>query len=80
MGSGGSNIAFGVNSDVWMISLISEEWRNTGSSTRSIIVGKLHKREEFRPVVLLIVTIYMEVLLECLICAFSLTITFGVVT
>jgi len=44
MGSGGSNIAFGVNSDIWMISLISEEWENTSSSTQSIIVGKLHER------------------------------------
>ena len=62
---------FRVNSNVWMISLISEEWRNTGSSTRSIIVGKLCERQEFGPVVLLVVTIYMEVLLECLICVFS---------
>jgi len=44
MGLEGSNIAFGMNSDVQMISLISEEWRNTGSSTWSIIVGKLYER------------------------------------
>jgi len=44
MGLGGSNIAFGVNSNVQMISLIGEEWRNTSSSTQSIIVGKLCKR------------------------------------
>jgi len=44
MGLGGSNIVFGVNSDVWMISLISEERRNIGSSTWSIIVGKLYER------------------------------------
>ena len=44
MGLGGSNIAFRVNSDVWMISLISKGWGNTGSSTQSIIIGKLHKR------------------------------------
>ena len=43
-GLGGSNITFGVNSDVRMISLISEERRNTGSSTQSIIVSKLHER------------------------------------
>ena len=35
---------FEVNSDVWMISLISKEWENTGSNTQSIIVGKLCKR------------------------------------
>ena len=33
MGSGGSNIAFRVNSNVQMIFFISEEWRNTSSST-----------------------------------------------
>ena len=79
MGLGESNIMFRVNSDVWMISLISKEWGNTGSSTWSIIVGKLYKREEFEPVVLLVVTIYMEVLLESLICIFGLSITFRIV-
>jgi len=44
VGLGGSNIMFGVNINVWMISLISEEWRTTGSSTQSIIVGKLRER------------------------------------
>ena len=43
-GLGESDIMFGVNSDVWMISLISEKWGNTGSCTRSIIIGKLCKR------------------------------------
>ena len=80
MGLGGSNVTFGVNSDVWMISLISKERRNTSSSTQSIIVSKLCKRCEFGPVVLLVVTIYVEVLLESLIHAFGLSITFGVVT
>ena len=44
VGSGGSNIAFRVNSDIRMISLISEERRNTGSSAQSIIVSKLCER------------------------------------
>jgi len=44
MGLGGSNITFGMNSDIQMISLISKEWENTSSSTQSIIVGKLCKR------------------------------------
>ena len=30
---------FGMNSNVWVISLIRKEWGNTGSSTQSIIVG-----------------------------------------
>jgi len=44
MGSGGSNLAFRVNSDVQIIFLISKKWRNTGSYAQSIIVGKLYKR------------------------------------
>jgi len=44
MGLGGSNIVFIINSDVQIISLISEERRNTSGSTWSIIVGKLHER------------------------------------
>jgi len=46
MGSEGSNIAFGMNNDVRMISLISKEWENTSSSARSIIVGKLQASVE----------------------------------
>jgi len=59
MGLGESNIVFRVNKDVQMISFISEEWRNTGSSTRSIVVRELYEWQEFRPVVLLVITIYM---------------------
>ena len=68
-----------MNSDVQMIFLISEEWENTSSSTRSIIIGKLHKKQEFELVILLVITIYIEVLLESLIHVFGLSITFEVV-
>ena len=68
-----------MNSDIQVIFLIGEEWRNTSSSTKSIIVGKLYKRQKFRPVILLVITIYTEVLLESLIHAFGLSITFGMV-
>ena len=71
---------FRVNSNVWIISFISEEWRNTSSSTQSIIVGKLHKRQEFGPVILLIITIYTKILLEGLVHTFSFSITFGIVS
>jgi len=74
-----SNIAFRVNRDVWMITLISKEWRNTSSNTRNTIVRELYKQQEFGPVVLLVITIYMEVLLEDLVHVFSLFITFRVI-
>jgi len=40
----GSNIMFRVNSNIQMIFLISKEWKNTSSSTQSIIVSELCKR------------------------------------
>ena len=43
MGLGESNIAFRVNSDVWIISFVGKEWRDTGSSTWNIVVSELHK-------------------------------------
>jgi len=44
------------------------------------LLYKLCKRWEFGPVVLLVITIYMEVLLEGLIYVFGLPITVGVIT
>ena len=60
---GGSEIAFWMNGEVWVITLIGKEWRNTSSSTWSIVVGKLHKQKEHIPVVLLVVAEYAQVLL-----------------
>ena len=70
---------FRVNSNVWMISLIGKKWRNTSSSTQSIIIGKLYERQKFRPVILLVITIYTKVLLKGLVCVFGWSITFGMV-
>ena len=50
------------------------------SSTWSIVVGELREQKEFRPVILLIIAEDAEVLLECLISAFSLTITFRMIS
>jgi len=51
-----------------MITLISKEWKNFSSSTKSIIIRKLFKKQEFRLVVLLIVTIYRDIVLEFGLC------------
>ena len=45
----GSNISFRVYKNVRIIILISKEQEDTNSSTRRIIVGKLYKKQEFRP-------------------------------
>jgi len=63
-----------------MIALISKEQKDTGGSTKNIIVEKLHKQQKFRLVVLLVVTIYMKILFESLVCIFSLFIIFRVVS
>ena len=63
-----------------MIALISKEQKDTSGSTKNIIVEKLHKQQKFRLVVLLVVTIYMKILFESLVCIFSLFIIFRVVS
>jgi len=68
-----------MNGDVWIISLISEEWEDISSNTWSIIVSELCKRWKFRPVVLLVITVYIEVLLEGLVYAFGLSIIFMII-
>ena len=46
---------FAVDGKVQMITFVSEEWRYSGSSTRSIVIGEFHKQEQCIPIVLLIV-------------------------
>ena len=67
MGLGKSNIVFQVYWNTRMVIVIIEEWRDTSGSTESIIVEKLYKKQEFRPAVLLVNIIYMEILLQSVI-------------
>ena len=46
-----------------MIALISEEYKNTSGSTRSVILRKIHKWQDFRLVILLVVIIYRGIIL-----------------
>ena len=57
-----------------MIPLIDKKERDTCSCTQSVVVGKLHKRQEISLVVMLVVTIYMEVLFQSLITPLTLAI------
>ena len=66
--------------DVWVISRVSEEWGYSGGSTRGIVVCKFHEREKLSPVFLLIVAVNPDVLFQCLISAFGLSIAFRMVT
>ena len=76
----GGEIALGVYCDVRVISLVSKEWGYSGGSTQSIVVCELCEQEKSFLIVLLIVAVNSDVLFQCLICAFSLSITFRVVS
>src|SRR5271168_4550733 len=69
-----------MDGDVRMITFVGEERRNSGGGTRSIVVSELGKRKKCEPIVLLIVAVYAEILFQCLVSPFSLTITFRVIT
>ena len=53
---------FRVDGKVWMITLISEERRDSRSSTQSIVVCKFRKWKQGVPVILLIISENLEVL------------------
>ena len=68
--------------DVGVISLVGEEWgyMYTSGGVGRIVVHELCDRQEFGPVVLLVVIKYSEILFQCLISSFCLSVTFGVVS
>ena len=68
-----------MNRDVQVISLVSEEWGYSSGSTRGIIVCELRKQEKLSPVVLLVVAVNPDVLFQCLISAFGLSVAFRMV-
>ena len=61
--TGECKIAFWMNGEVQVITHIGKKWRNTSSSTRSIVVGEFHKQKKCIPIVLLVVAEYVQVLL-----------------
>jgi len=63
-----------------MVALISEEQENTSGSMRKIILEKQYKKQEFKLVVLLVVTIYAKILLQSFVHTFNLSIIFRIVT
>jgi len=73
-------VVFWIHGDVQMVTFVSKEGCNTSSGAQSIIVSEFCQREEFRPIVLLIVAIDLNVLFQGLICSFSLSVGFGVIT
>ena len=80
MGPRRSELILGMNVEVRVITFVSEEWGDSGGSVRSIVVCKFSHRKEFGPVVLLVVAEYTDVLFECLIDSFGLSVALRMVT
>ena len=57
LSSFGGKVSFWVDGDVGVVALVGEEGRDASGSVRSIVVQELRKRQEFGPVVLLVVAI-----------------------
>ena len=70
----------GVYCDVQVISLVCEEWGYSSGSTWSIVVCNLREWEKLFPVVLLVVAVNSDVLFQCLVGAFSLSVAFRMIT
>jgi len=76
---GGTEAQVGVDCNVGVVAFVGKEGGDTSSCTRGVIKSELHKWEEFGPIVLLVVAVDSEILLECLVCLLSLTISFWVI-
>lgn len=74
------DVAFRIDGDVRMVTLVSEEEGYTCGGARSVVVGELGERKETGPVGLLIVAVAADVLFQCLIRTLRLTISFRVIT
>jgi hypothetical protein len=68
-----------MDSDVRVVPFVGKERGGTSRCAQSIVVSKFSEGKEQRPVVLLVVAKYSEVLLESLIELFSLSVSFQMV-
>ena len=50
-------VSFWVDGDVGVVALVGEEGRDANGCVQSIVVQELHKRQEFGPVILLVIAI-----------------------
>ena len=63
-----------------MVTFVSEERGNASGGAWSIIVGEFRQREEFGPIVLLVIEIDSNVLSQGLICLFGLSLGFRMIS
>ena len=69
-----------MDGEVQVIAFVGVEWGDLRRSARGVVVCKLAEWEELVPVVLLVVTVDLDILLQGLVSALSLPITFQMVT
>ena len=72
-------ILLGVYRDIRVISLVSKEQRYFHGCTQSVIVSEFHEWKKSTPIVLLVVAVYVEILFQSLVGAFSLSVAFWVI-
>ena len=65
--------------DIQMVTPVSEEQQDAGSSTGGVVVQEFCERQEGGPVRLVIVAVHSEVLFKSLVCVLSLTIGLRVI-
>ena len=63
-----------------MVSFVGKKWGDSHGGIRGVIISKLGDGEQIRPIVLLVVAVYSEVLFQSLIHSFGLSVAFGVTT
>ena len=73
-------IAFGVNVEVWVVTFVRVEQRDTCGFARGVVVSELCEGKKLGPVILLVTTVMSKVLFECLIDMLCLTIRLWVVS
>lgn len=78
-GAIGSEITFGVDGQIRIVSFIGKEWRQTSRRIWSVVVSELGERQQRLPVVLLVGTVTTKVLLERLVGALGLAVGLWVI-
>ena len=65
---------------IWMVSFVCEERGYSCCCTLSVIVGEFGKGKKFGPIILLVVAVHTDVLFQCLVSAFGLSIAFWMIS
>ena len=80
LGTYRSQISLGMDGNVWVVTLVSEEWGHTGSCIWGVIVCELCKRQELGPIVLLVIAVNLQVLFQHLVHSLCLSVALRMIT